>query len=345
VTAGTPAYMAPEIATGEEGIDGRVDLYGLGCVAYFLLTGSLVFDEKTGTAMAMAHVQKTPVPPSRRSEVPVPQQLEEIILRCLAKQPEQRPQSARELNRCWRLSVGCPNGPRRTPLNGGETYLPASSFTAWRANPVQQRLTAHSNPRSLEPLRCEIASQQTKSWRSRLNAGSSGGWKGGPDSLFLSNYPASDLPKVVIAAAAVTVALVLIFARAMRRFGPQRLVPAGFFISSMAHVAEYRLTTGNPALWCVLIYIHVVGGAILLSGFWSLMAESFDPHSAKQIFGRITAAGTLGGIAGGLMAERIAAVFSANGVLLLLAASTWPAQCAGVSAAGRPRSHEPIPGN
>ena len=140
------------------------------------------------------------------------------------------------------------------------------------------------------------------------------------DSLFLSNYPASDLPKVVIAAAAVTVALVLIFARAMRRFGPQRLVPAGFFISSMAHVAEYRLTTGNPALWCVLIYFHVVGGAILLSGFWSLMAESFDPHSAKQIFGRITAAGTLGGIIGGLMAERIAAVFSADGVLLLLAA-------------------------
>jgi ATP/ADP translocase len=88
----------------------------------------------------------------------------------------------------------------------------------------------------------------------------------------------------------------------------------------MAHVAEYRLTTGNPELWCVLIYIHVVGSAILLSGFWSLMAESFDPHSAKQIFGRITAAGTLGGITGGLMAERIAAVFSANGVLLLLAA-------------------------
>ena len=140
------------------------------------------------------------------------------------------------------------------------------------------------------------------------------------DSLFLSNYPASDLPKVVIAAAAVTIPFVLIFARAMRRFGPQRLVPAGFFISSMAHFAEYRLTTGNPPLWCVLIYFHVVGGAILLSGFWSLMAESFDPHSAKQMFGPITAAGTLGGISGGLMAERIAAVFSTNGVLLLLAA-------------------------
>ena len=71
----------------------------------------------------------------------------------------------------------------------------------------------------------------------------------------------------------------------------------------------------------MLIYFHIVAlGAILLSGFWSVMAESFDPHSAKQIFGRIAAAGTLGGITGGLMAERIAAVFSADGVLLLLAA-------------------------
>ena len=54
------------------------------------------------------------------------------------------------------------------------------------------------------------------------------------DSFFLSNYPASDLPKMVIAAAAVTIVLVLLFARAMRRFGPQRLVPAGFFLSSIA---------------------------------------------------------------------------------------------------------------
>ena len=141
------------------------------------------------------------------------------------------------------------------------------------------------------------------------------------DSFFLSNYPASDLPKMVIAAAAATVLFVLLFARAMGRLGPQRLVPAGFFISSMLHIAEYRVMAGNPALWSVLIYVHIVAlGAILLSGFWSLMAETFHPRSAKQIFGRIAGAGTLGGIAGGLMAERIAALFSASSVLLLLAA-------------------------
>jgi len=107
-TAGTPAYIAPEIAMGERRIDGRVDLYSLGCVAYFLLTGSLVFDEKSATATAMAHVLKTPVPPSQQSEMPVPQQLEDIILSCLAKQPEERPKSARDLKRLLGSVSGVP---------------------------------------------------------------------------------------------------------------------------------------------------------------------------------------------------------------------------------------------
>src|SRR4030095_1022893 len=105
--------------------------------------------------------------------------------------------------------------------------------------------------------------------------------------------------------------------------------PSVFFISSMLHIAEYRVMAGNPSLWSVLIYLHIVAlGAILLSGFWSLMAETFDPGSAKQIFGRIAVAGTLGGIAGGLMAERIAAMFLASSVLVCLAALHVP--CAGV---------------
>ncbi len=140
------------------------------------------------------------------------------------------------------------------------------------------------------------------------------------DSFFLSDYPASELPKMVMFSAALTVVLVLLFARAMSRFGPQRLVPAGFLLSSALHVAEFRMMQANPALWSVLIYLHIVAlGAILLSGFWSVMAEAFDPRSAKQVFGRIAGAGTLGGIAGGLMAERLAAMLSASSVLLLLA--------------------------
>jgi ATP/ADP translocase len=141
------------------------------------------------------------------------------------------------------------------------------------------------------------------------------------DSFFLSNYPASDLPKVVMTAAVISVIFVLIFARLMSRFGPSLMVPAGFLLSSLLHLTEYSFVRDSPARWSLVIYFHIVAlSAILLSGFWSLMAESFDPRSAKQAFGRITGAGTLGGIMGGLMAERVASYSSVASVLLLLAA-------------------------
>src|SRR6266852_5624078 len=89
-TAGTPAYMPPEVALSREQIDGRADLYGLGCVAYWLLTGCLVFEEKSSTATILAHVQNTPVAPSQRSRIPVPDSLERTILSCLAKSPADR---------------------------------------------------------------------------------------------------------------------------------------------------------------------------------------------------------------------------------------------------------------
>ncbi|BCS33667.1 hypothetical protein TBR22_A28940 [Luteitalea sp. TBR-22] len=99
VSAGTPGYIAPEIAMGDERIDGRADLYTLGCVAYFLLTGTLVFNETSPTAMAVAHVQKSPEPPSARTELPIAADLEAVVMQCLAKKPGDRPTSARALIR------------------------------------------------------------------------------------------------------------------------------------------------------------------------------------------------------------------------------------------------------
>jgi len=99
VTTGTPAYMAPEIAMGVQDIDGRADLYQLGCVAYWLLTGQLLFDEPSPVAMALAHVQRPLVPPSERSETPIPPELERIVMACLEKNREKRPPSAIELDR------------------------------------------------------------------------------------------------------------------------------------------------------------------------------------------------------------------------------------------------------
>lgn len=95
-TMGTPAYMAPEMALGEP-TDARADLYGVGCVGYWLLTGCIVFEAKSATAMLMEHVRKEPVPPSARTEAPVPPEMEQLILQCLAKRPEDRPQNAAEL--------------------------------------------------------------------------------------------------------------------------------------------------------------------------------------------------------------------------------------------------------
>lgn len=93
---GTPAYMPPEIATGDD-VDGRADLYSLGCVAHFLLTGRLVFAADTPLAQVLAHVHDAPVPPSALSELEIPAELDRVILDCLAKDPADRPSSAAEV--------------------------------------------------------------------------------------------------------------------------------------------------------------------------------------------------------------------------------------------------------
>ena len=99
VTAGTPGFMAPEIALGSPGVDGRSDLYSLGCVAYYLLTGQHVFAGETPVATVLAHVQTPPDPPSARAEFPIPPALDRVVLECLAKEPSGRPASASVLDR------------------------------------------------------------------------------------------------------------------------------------------------------------------------------------------------------------------------------------------------------
>jgi serine/threonine-protein kinase len=93
---GTPAYMPPETIT-EEPVDGRADIYSLGCVAYWLLTGQLVFEGNTPMKTALAHVREDPLAPSRRTEMEIPPALERLVLACLEKDPGHRPQSAKEL--------------------------------------------------------------------------------------------------------------------------------------------------------------------------------------------------------------------------------------------------------
>jgi serine/threonine-protein kinase len=96
--SGTPAFMSPEQALGGERVDARSDLYAVGCVAYWLLTGTLVFKGATLMETIVMHVHKAPEPPSRRARVTIPYELEELVLACLAKRPADRPQSADELS-------------------------------------------------------------------------------------------------------------------------------------------------------------------------------------------------------------------------------------------------------
>jgi serine/threonine-protein kinase len=98
LTPGTPAYMAPEIALGEA-VDGRADLYALGCVAYYLLTGQLVFEAGSALQMITKHIQEPPIPPSQRTELPVAPELDAAVLACLAKKSADRPATASELDR------------------------------------------------------------------------------------------------------------------------------------------------------------------------------------------------------------------------------------------------------
>ncbi|MEO8681444.1 MAG: serine/threonine-protein kinase [Vicinamibacterales bacterium] len=94
---GTPAYLAPEIILGSTDVDRRADVYALGCVAYFLLTGQRVFQEGSAMQALIDHVQTPPAAPSRKSPLPVPRQVDELVLACLKKKREDRPQDASEL--------------------------------------------------------------------------------------------------------------------------------------------------------------------------------------------------------------------------------------------------------
>ena len=111
-TTGTPAYMAPEIILGDVDVDRRADVYALGCVMYYLLTGQLVFEADTPMKMLMQHVQATPRPPSERTELVIPKEIDELVLACLQKDPDLRPQHAQDL---FRIACSCRNCDTWTP--------------------------------------------------------------------------------------------------------------------------------------------------------------------------------------------------------------------------------------
>ncbi len=112
VIAGTPLYLSPEAITAPDTMDGRSDLYSLGAVGYFALTGTHVFAGRTTVEVCAKHLHDAPETPSRRIGRGLPEDLESLLLDCLAKEPGKRPPSAGEL--CRRLEA-CTSFGRWTP--------------------------------------------------------------------------------------------------------------------------------------------------------------------------------------------------------------------------------------
>jgi serine/threonine-protein kinase len=140
-TSGTPGFMAPEVALASPSSDHRVDIYSLGCVAYWLLTGKLVFEGDSALKVMIDHA-RTPAPrPSRRVELPIPQPLEELIMECLDKDPDRRPASAEILAaRLEEARVDAAWTPERA-----ERWWGAHMPTAADSRPLADILLSHEN--------------------------------------------------------------------------------------------------------------------------------------------------------------------------------------------------------
>ena len=140
------------------------------------------------------------------------------------------------------------------------------------------------------------------------------------DALFLSVYDAVQLPRVMFGAAVASLLMVGLSARLMSRIGPARTVPMLCAMSAMLFTVEAVLLEGSPRVIATLNYLHMTAvGAIVISGFWSIVNERFDPHTAKKAVAKIAAGAALGGLLGGAAAFALAKGAGVRPALIFLA--------------------------
>jgi serine/threonine-protein kinase len=139
--SGTPGFIAPEAVLGTPS-DHRVDIYSLGCVAYWLLTGKLVFEGPGAVKVMSDHIHTPPEPPSARSRLPMPPELDRLILECLEKDPSKRPETAAKLQARLRA-------------------IPVA--TPWTHERAEQWWNAHAPARaSIRPVADIVLSQEAR---------------------------------------------------------------------------------------------------------------------------------------------------------------------------------------
>lgn len=141
------------------------------------------------------------------------------------------------------------------------------------------------------------------------------------DALFLSHFPVSDLPQMMIAAAAASLLAAVGVSRFLSRMAPARVVPAAMVASGLLLLGEWVLVRRAPGLGAIAVYLHLAAlSLVLFSGFWSMVNERFDPYTAKGVVARAGAFGCLGGILGGIVAMQVAPRIGAVSLLPIFAA-------------------------
>ncbi len=139
------------------------------------------------------------------------------------------------------------------------------------------------------------------------------------DALFLTSLSFHALPTMLVAASVCSILLVAAHARWAARTSPSTLIQILFAVSGLLFFGEWVVRVSAPAATAVLLFLHTSAmGPLLTSGFWLIATERFDPRTAKRRFGQITGAGTLGGLLGALVSERVAATLGAPVMLLVL---------------------------
>jgi AAA family ATP:ADP antiporter len=140
------------------------------------------------------------------------------------------------------------------------------------------------------------------------------------DALFLSYFDVTDLPKVVIASAVLSALAVITFSRVLTKYGPARLTPPLYIFSGIASFGEWVAMAFWPNIITIVLYLHItVLDSLLISGFWSIINERYDPYSAKKIIGRMAIFTALGGLLGAGAASVVAKIVDTRAVIAMLA--------------------------
>ncbi len=140
------------------------------------------------------------------------------------------------------------------------------------------------------------------------------------DALFLSYFDVTDLPKMIIATAVLSALAVVAFSRLLTKYGPARLTPLLYILSGTVSVGEWVAMAFWPHIVTIVLYLHVtVLDSLLISGFWSIINERYDPYSAKQIISRMVIFTALGGLLGAGAASVVSKLVDTRAVLAMLA--------------------------